>query len=69
MEVPKSSQTRIVGMITNLIQGASLLHIFQATMLCRDAPCICYHPYYRIVGKFSGELNLAVWRYAFKPPN
>ena len=24
---------------------------------------------YRIAGKFGGELNLAVWRYAFKPPN
>ena len=24
---------------------------------------------YRIAGKFGGELNLAVWRYALKPPN
>ena len=24
--------------------------------------------YYRIVGKFGGELNLVVWWYAFKPP-
>ena len=24
---------------------------------------------YRIARKFGGELNLAVWRYAFKPPN
>ena len=24
---------------------------------------------YRIAGKFGGELNLAVWQYAFKPPN
>ena len=24
---------------------------------------------YRIAGKFGGELNLVVWRYALKPPN
>ena len=24
---------------------------------------------YRIAGKFGGELNLAVWRYAYEPPN
>ena len=24
--------------------------------------------WYRMAGKFGGELNLAVWRYTFKPP-
>ena len=24
---------------------------------------------YCIAGKFGGELNFAVWRYAFQPPN
>ena len=47
--------------------------------VCTDIPeyleyvsvyLVClYTQSYRIAGKFGGELNLAVWRYALKPPN
>ena len=45
------------------VKKFTILNECLTTVICGD---FCW---YRIAGKFGGELNLAVWRYAFKLPN
>ena len=44
--------------------------IMPNSVVCRTHSFILIQDsYYRIAGKFDGELNLAVWQSELKPPN